>query len=205
MRDYLSVMNKFKTLFSLLIIALLASCTVPTKIVNTYREPGVRIESDDLKYIMLAVLPRNENQRQLAEDKISKKYPVFIPSYNYFPLGAGTMEITKAKRVMKDEGFDGVLVLRLVDEDKKVIYESEKLDVNYWDNHSGFWSSYYEPGYYNTQTSYYIEVQLYRLPDEKIIWSGLSSVVDPTRVDFAVESVLEAAISEMVAEGFLDR
>ena len=197
-------MTKLKATLAILLIIAAAACTAPAKIVNTYKEPGVTVHADDLEYILLAVLPRNEAQRQMAEDKIAKKYPKLIQSYNYFPLGAGQMEITKAKRIIKEEGFDGVLVLSLVDEDKNEIYASEKLDVNYWDSHAGFWSSYYEPGYYNSETSYYIEVQLYRLPDEKMIWSGLSSIIDPSRVDFAVESVLEAAIAEMQAEGFLD-
>jgi hypothetical protein len=197
-------MVKLKLISCVLLIASLSACSLPAKIVNTYKEPGVVIHPDDLELILISVLARNESQRQLAEDKVAKNHPKFIQSYNYFPLGAGKMEITKAKRVVKEEGFDGALILRLVDEDNKVIYASEKLDVNYWDTHEGFWSSYYEPGYYNTETSYYIEVQLYRLTDEKMIWSGLSSIVDPSRVDFAVESVLEATIKEMRAEGFLD-
>lgn len=201
---YLPNMNKLTLIIALTLVVAISGCTVPAKIVNTYKEPGVVIHPDDLEYILLAVLARNEAQRELAEDKVAKKHPKLIQSYNYFPLGAGKMEITKAKRVIKDEGFDGALVLRLVDEDNKVIYASEKLNVNYWDTHAGFWSSYYEPGYYNSETSYYIEVRLFRMSDEKMIWSGLSSVVDPSRVDFAVESVLEAAIKEMRAEGFLD-
>lgn len=191
-------------LIALVLVMSVSACTIPAKIVNTYKEPGVVIHPDDLEYILLAVMARNENQRQIAEDKIAKKYPKLIQSYNYFPLGAGATETTKAKRIIKEEGFDGVLLLRLVDEDNKIIYASEKLDVSYWDNHKGFWSDYYEPGYYTTESRYYIEVQLYRLTDEKLVWSGLSNVIDPTRIDFAVSSVLEATLKEMRAEGFLD-
>jgi len=191
-------------LLPLAFLLALSACTIPAKIVNTYKEPGVTINPEDLEYVLLAVMARNENQRQIAEDKIANKYPKLIQSYNYFPLGAGATETTKAKRIIKDEGFDGVLLLRLVDEDNKVIYASEKLDVSYWDNHRGFWSDYYEPGYYTTESMYYIEVQLYRLTDEKLVWSGISNVIDPTRIDFAVLSVLEATLKEMRLEGFLD-
>lgn len=209
-RNYISLgpysqFMRFKSLLlSLAVIVIASSCTIPAKIVNTYKEPNVIIQPDDLQYILLAVMARNENQRQMAEDYAAKKHPKLIQSYNYLPLGAGATERTKAKRIIKEEGFDGVLLLRLVDEDNKVIYASEKLDTKYWDNHNGFWSDYYEPGYYTNEARYYIEVRLYRLTDEKMIWSGLSNVIDPTRVDFAVESVLEATIKEMRAEGFLN-
>jgi len=196
---------RIKSLLLLLSFAILFSaCTLPAKIVNTYKEPGLVIHPDDMEFILLAVMTRNENQRQLAEDYAAKRHPKMIQSYNYFPLGAGVTERTKAKRIIKDEGFDGVLVLRLVDEDNKIIYASEKLDQSYWDNHNGFWSDYYEPGYYTMEQKYYIEVTLYRMSDEKLIWSGLSDIVDPTRVDFAVESVIDATIKEMRAEGFIE-
>lgn len=196
---------KTKALILLSALSLMiSSCYIPAKIVNTYREPGLTIDPADLDYVLLAVMARNENQREAAENYVAKRYPKLIQSYNYFPLGAGPTEVTKAKRIIKEEGFDGVLLLRLVDEDNKIIYASEKLDVGYWDSHKGFWSDYYEPGYYNMQRSYYIEVRLYRLSDEKLVWSGLSDVVDPTRVDFAVEDVLEATLKEMRAEGILD-
>jgi hypothetical protein len=196
---------RFKSLLLLITaIFVFTSCTVPAKIVNTYKEPGVIIHPDDLEYILLAVMARNENQRKLAEDYVAKRHPKLIQSYNYFPLGAGATETTKAKRIIKEEGFDGVLLLRLVDEDNKVIYASEKLKPNYWDSHNGFWTDYYEPGYYTTEEKYYIQVSLYRLTDEKLIWSGLSNIVDPTRVDFAIESVLDATLKEMQAEGFLE-
>jgi len=196
---------RFKSLLLFITaVFVFTSCTVPAKIVNTYKEPGVIIHPDDLEYILLAVMARNENQRKLAEDYVAKRHPKLIQSYNYFPLGAGATETTKAKRIIKEEGFDGVLLLRLVDEDNKVIYASEKLKPNYWDSHNGFWTDYYEPGYYTTEEKYYIQVSLYRLSDEKLIWSGLSNIVDPTRVDFAIESVLDATLKEMQAEGFLE-
>lgn len=197
-------MNLKQTLIFLAFILFTTACTIPAKIVNTYREPGVVIQPDDLEYILLGVMARNESQRKIAEDKIAKKYPKLIPSYNYFPLGAGVTETTKAKRIIKEEGFDGVLLLRLVDEENKVVYSSERQDAGYWDSHNGFWSKYYEPGYYATESMYYVEVRLYRLTDEKLVWSGLSNVIDPTRIDFAVQSVLEATLKEMRAEGFLD-
>ena len=191
-------------LLSLIIAVLISSCTVPTKIVNTYIEPGVVLHPDEFGYILLTVMARNEEQRQVAEDYAAKRHPKLIQSYNYLPLGAGVTERTKAKRIIKEEGFDGVLLLRLVDEENKDVYGPDTPERDYWDGHNGFWSDYYEPGYYHVEKRYYIEVRLYRLSDEKMVWSGLSGLVDPARVDFAIESVLKSTTKLMLEEGFID-
>jgi len=158
-----------KKLLTLAIIALLLSaCSSSTKIVNHWKDPSLK-EADlkELDNLMVAVLAANESSRRAAEDKISEINPAFVQSYLVLNEKL-SQNLEESKALMEGKDFDGVLVFRLVDKAKSTTYVPGSYSGGYYGYHSGYWGSYYDPGYYTENTTYYVETLLFSLKQDKL-------------------------------------
>ena len=62
---------------------------------------------------------------------------------------------------------------------------------------------YYDPGYYTTDKTYYVEVNVYSTRKDGLIWSGVTSTMNPTSRSDLFGSVINAVNKRMRKEGFL--
>lgn len=68
---------------------------------------------------------------------------------------------------------------------------------NYW------YPSFYEPGYYVTDRTYFMETNLYDLEGRKLIWSAQSETVNPGSIDNFVRTYPKVLVDQLVKDGLL--
>ena len=163
------------------------ACGPGAKIVNSWRDPAVVVDTAALHKFVVAALLRNESARRRAEDKMAGLNPgKAVQSYLVF----GSIELKESDdfymNKLKGDHYDGVVIMRLVKVDKDTRYVPGTYPTYYgsWRGYYGAaWGGYYDPGYYATDKSYYIEVNVYSIPRDKLVWSGITSTINPASGD----------------------
>ena len=62
---------------------------------------------------------------------------------------------------------------------------------------------YYTPGYYTTDKKYLVETNVYSVDQDKLVWSGTTSSMNPSKIDTTTAEIADAVIEKMKDEGFL--
>ncbi len=194
------------SLFFGLLMTTLFACSPHTTIVNSWRDPEVTVNTDEIHKFVVAALLKNETVRRKVEDDMAALFPgKAVQSYK--ELGIGDLKENEDfyNSKLKSEGYDGVVVMRLVNIDKNTRYVPGSYPV-YYRSWRGFWGysypGYYDPGYYTTDKIYNVEVNVYSLKRDKLIWTGNTSTIDPPRGEL-FSSVSNAVYKKMKDEGFL--
>lgn len=129
-------------------------------------------------------LLKDESTRRIAEDKMvaAFKNVTAVPSYSYLQPG-DTIRSDVEDRLKKD-GFDGEVIMRLADVDKSVSYVPGT-------GYGGWYGyRYSSPGYYQEDKTFYVETSFYSLPDNKLLWSGTTSSLNPNKLDRTVDDII---------------
>lgn len=179
---------------------------VSTQIVSTWVDPAITIKTGDFKKVLVLALVENESSRKIIEDKLVKilKTPC-VASYSYLTKEdlAGTLEAAKAK--IKNDGFDGIITMRLAKIEQDVNYIPGTYPSHFYSPWSyGAYAApmYYDPAYYSADNVYNVEINLYMLNPEKLMWTGVTATIEPEKMDKAVNVIAQVAKDKMVEEGF---
>ncbi len=94
------------------------------------------------------------------------------------------------KAKLRDQGFQGVLVMRMAG-------ATEKVDPAMYGSYDGYYGwaagAAYDPGYLQTETVVHVVSNLDSLSSDKLIWSGVSQTFDPASAQDFMTSVSKAA------------
>lgn len=194
--------------FSLLLscIVVLLSCGPTTHIVNSWRDPDVTVDTSKLHKFVVAALLKNPTVRHQVEDDMAARFPgKAVPSYQ--ELGDKELQdpddMYNAK--LKRDGFDGIVVMRLVDVNNTTRYVPGAYPQYYgsWRRYWVYsWGGFYDPGYYTTDKRYDVEVTVYSLRRDKLIWTANTTTVNPPTGEL-FNDVSQAVLNRMKKEGFL--
>lgn len=200
-----------KLLLTSIILASLVfySCN-STKMVSTWNEPNKEITISNLNKVLVVAMFRNETSNRKAEDQmVGYLKGKGIVSYNYLNENFNKKDEGAIREMIKKDGFDGAVTMRLVDVEKEKTYNPGQIiyyPTNYR-NFSGYYynwlNNYRSPGYYTTAKIYTIETNVYSIKMDKIIWSGLTQTTDPKGVKNLTAEVAKVVYKKMVKEGFI--
>lgn len=195
-----------QAIFILLIASCFSSCS-STKIVTSWRDPEVTVNTAQLNKFVVAALLKNQAVRRRTEELMASYYPnKAVESYKEF----GETELKETddfyNQKLKSEGFDGIVIMRLVEVNKENRYVPGNYPV-YYRTWRGFyataWPGYYSPGYYTTDKVYDVEINVYSFKRDKLIWSATTSTINPGGRDQLFDDVIKAVKKRMDKEGFL--
>ena len=191
--------------FAAFVFANLISCN-PTKIVTSWRDPEAVIGSSQLNKFVVAALLKNQTVRRRTEDKMASYFPgKSVQSYKEL----GEAELKENNNVydkkLKAEGFDGIVIIRLLQVDKDKHYVPGDFPEYYrsWGFYYGNAWSGFTPAHYTTDKTYDVEVNVYSFKRDKLIWSATTSTVNPEDGDELYDGVIKAVKKRMEKEGFL--
>ena len=188
------------------LLLLLAGCH-STTLSTTWKDPSVNTLS--FNKVVVLVLNSSPAERRAQEDALVaniKRVDVH-PSYPIIP-DALLEDIPQAKQRIIDGGFDGALVLRLVDARQETSYVPPTASSS-WNDGWGWgygpsYSTYHvNPGYTVTDTFVRAEISLYAVPSGKLLWSGASETTNPADARAFATEVLKAAAKELRTQGML--
>jgi hypothetical protein len=143
---------------------------------------------------------KDETMRRTVEDRLAEKFPNATPSYRVLPSATGA-EANDIVSQLREAGYDGAIVMRLVSVDDKVNYTpgtywypSPYTFRGYW---SSSWAYPYDPGYVSVTTTYTVETQIFSLQNEKLVFGARSETADPRSVPKLVDSIMRHINDEL--------
>jgi hypothetical protein len=122
----------------------------------------------------------------------------------------GKMDIEIIKTILKNKNVAGVIIVSLLDSQKETYYVPgttayypASYGRPYYGYYGAVYSNVYDPGYYQTTTSYFIECNAYRLSDDKLVYSSQTKTVDPSNVDKFAYEFADVIVKDLVSKGVL--
>jgi len=187
-------------------LLLLAGCH-STTLSTTWKDPAA--ENLSFNKLVVLVLNSSPGERRAQEDTLvaNIKRVNVQPSYPIIPDEL-LEDIPKAKQRIIDGGFDGAVVLRLVDTRQQTSYVPPTASSSWNDGWGGGYGASYStyhvnPGYTVTDTFVRAEISLYAVPSGKLLWAGASETTNPANARAFATDVLKAAAEELRKQGML--
>jgi hypothetical protein len=188
-----------------------ASCGTQTAIETTWSLS----DAQGRLFTKLAVVGilKNQDETIAFESGVVKQFASAgvqtVPGFSFL-RGETNLSQSEMETRVQGTGADGVLLFKLIAQDKSKTYIPPTSYVTtgaehpeWWeDRHWGYytpytyhyWGYWYpavqvvtEPGYWEAHTTFRVESTLYRVRDGKLVWTAVSDTFDPTsQVDLGV-------------------
>ena len=188
---------------SILIFLLIWMISFSASIANPYqKKPN---NEDMLKKIMVMFLGSNYEKRKIVEDEIT--YYIndngfeALQSFKYLPE-IDTLNPKTIIKALEDNGFDGLVVIEIVDVELKKERVNAKMTYGpspgtpYMFHYFSVYYRYSE-GYERIDTNFELETSLFRLEDKSLIYSNTSSAYDKGDIDLALEGFAKAIAKKL--------
>lgn len=206
---------KIKLFLSAVGIGLMAGCSPSTQIVKSWTDPsinGATVQAYN-KVLVIAQL-KDDSSRRIAEDKIVASSPRgnFVASYNYLKPGQQDQNLVGGE-LLKD-GIEAIILMRLTDISKSTDYVQGTSYYGGWGRGYGYYggygygyggSMYGSPGYYEENKTYYVETNIYDVKSNKLLWSGTTSTLNPTKATEAIDEIILAVKTELNTKGIIKK
>lgn len=195
--------------FFLILILVNSSC-ISTKISSSWRMPNKEIKIADLKKVLVVALLKDEVSRRKAEDEmVTYLKGKGVVSYNYLDNLFNTTNENIINQTIADSGFDGAIVLRLLDVDVEVNYVPGLIATYppYYNNFGTYffksWPYYKTTALYTTTKTFTVETNIFSIKENKIIWTGLTKSVNPNDVAKMSNEIIKVVYRRMKREHFI--
>lgn len=156
---------------------------------------------------------------KLFFDKLNAALEEKFPGYEG-TLGEGDFQKKGAKsttslgyRYMIQIGVDGIILMRLTDVEKSTDYVQGNTYYGGWGYGGGYYGGYggwgyggamySTPGYYEENKTYYVETNIYDVKSNKLLWSGTTSTLNPTKINEALDEIILAVKTELTNKGLI--
>jgi hypothetical protein len=197
---------KIKFLIPLSLIGFMFACGPSTKLEKSWADPSFNTTTTKPfnKVLIIAPLKDAASQRS-AEDKIAKqlKQGVGVQSYSYLSTADSVKEVVDAK-LLKD-GFDGIITMQLKEVEKSTSYVQGSSYGGYHGYRGYYGYGSYSPGYYEENKTFMVETNLYSIRENKLLWSGTTSSLNPTSFDKTIDQIIYTIKYELQKKGMIPK
>jgi hypothetical protein len=191
-----------------------AGCATTT-FTSTWKAPDAAPFSAKRGDLVVAmVMSKVESTRRAGEDMLSAELQNRglrpIPSFTLIPIDqVGDKE--KALAAIRDSGAVAVIAMRPLTVEKEQTYVPPSYmgpgvggPYGGWGPYYSYgWDAAYSPGYVMTNTIVRIEVLVFDLRQDKLLWAGQSKTTNPDQLDVLIRDLVQAAADEMTRAGVL--
>ena len=208
-------MNFIRAGFATLAIAALGGCAT-SSIEQAWVDPAATPQSFEVERVLAIASAPDGAIRRAAEDalvaaltsgprgtsgKLTAK-----PSYTL--LDAGDLADVKAARPkVEAAGYDAAVLIAFVSSQEQITVTPP----SYSGYHGGFWGHYgyaygamgYDPGYVRQDTILRLQISIYSLRENKLLWSGVSRTLNPDRIDEMIQEIADAVADDLRKRGLI--
>ncbi len=198
-----------------LLVLLFNACTSTNKITYTWTNPNFKPSSSYHK-IFVAALVNNPHVRTHLEEEmwLTAKANGFEGerSWDFFPPSFSKPSPPSREIMMKEINrlnCDLIFTITLTDKKSETRYVPGSLGLygpfpGYGLQFRGFYSYWYpyayDPGYYVTDKTYFMEGNLFDTKTETLIWSIQTKSINPGSVERFSKEIIETMFSKSVAD-----
>jgi hypothetical protein len=183
---------------TVVLVSSLACATGGSSLTSSWRSPEIR----RLKFhrALTSFVSTDVTMRRSVEDRLATRIPGSFPAYSAVPeLSLG--DSARAREQLRGKLFDGAVVVRVVDVQNEKAggpgqawYSAHPNFYGYW---GSSWTSVRNPTYVATTKGVMVEVLIYSLGDDKLLWAGRVESANPRSVRELVDHSVDVAIREL--------
>jgi hypothetical protein len=194
-----NIMKVYKSYLSpVILIVLMASCAPSTQLQKSWVDPSVnKATVKPFQKILVLVAFKDDASNRIAEDKIVAqiKKAVAVPAYSYLkPSDTNQKEVEER---LKKDGFDAVILMRL-----KAVSQSTSYTPG--TAYGGWYGVRYgSPGYVSVDKTFIVETNIYSLAEGKLLWSGTTSTLNPTKLDKTMNEIISTVKYDLQRKGLI--
>lgn len=186
-------------------LTLVAGCAT-TNISSSWVTPGARPVTFDNTLVVF--MHAEETTRRAAEEYLVARIGSDRAVASYTVISQNEVRNTdRAKVTVRNAGFDGVVVLRVIGVEEHVNLEGVAMPPSYeqgfWEYYEDGWPSVYEPDRLPRDTIVSVETKVYSVTDDRLLWAGISETFNPWDLEGAVNDVADAVSAELRRVGLL--
>lgn len=186
-----------RRLQTVLLAALLVSCS-STRVVTQWRDPG----TTQLRFskVLALCITKEQSLRRAAEGELCKQISSVECKPAYLAIPDSMVDKDKmdeAKALVTRSGFDGAVVVRVVDTREKVTYVPPSYGPTFWGYYGYARPMAYDPGYYRTDQILRLETSIYSITQDQLLWVGTTETVNPRSLPETIEEVAKAVRDEL--------
>jgi PBP1b-binding outer membrane lipoprotein LpoB len=196
--------------FILSLAILLFGCSSSNKISNSWRNPDATLESAKFQTMAVFAMVKDEQMRRDVEEAIVSQMPntIAVPSYKMITKEE-LADINAVKQKLSERGMEGALVLSVRNVNQKTSYYSSGMYPSAYYSFGGYynyaWNYMYDPYVYSTTNVYVdLEILIYSLKDDKLVWYGESTSVNPEGIQQTISELAVSVKNQLVEDGLLD-
>ena len=197
-------------LIILLIAVLLAGCSSSNKISNSWKNPEATQESAKFQTVAVFAMVKNPDMQMDVEEALASQMPntIAVPSYKMITKEE-LADINAVKKKLSERGMEGALVLSVRNVDQKTSYYSSGMYPSAYYSFGGYynyaWNYMYDPYAYSSTNVYVdLEILIYSLKDDKLVWYGESTSVNPETIQQTISELAVSVKNQLVEDGLLD-
>ena len=194
----------------LLSVLFLAGCSSSNKITNSWKNPEATAESVKFQTVAVFAMLKNQDMRMQVEEAIASQMPntIAVPSYKMI-TNEELADLNAVKQKLNDRGMEGALVLSVKKVDEKTSYYSSGMYPSAYYTFGGYynyaWNYMYDP-YVYSNTNYYVDIEIliYSIKEDKLVWYGESTSVNPESIEQTISELAVSVKNQLVEDGLLD-
>jgi len=194
--------------FSFIALLLIVAGCSSTSLVGSWVDPEMK--SLEGKSIAIFALSPRLDVRDRLETEMSDLFQAkgvnAMRSMDF--ITPGKMEKEVIEQILKLNKITGVIIVSLLDKEKETYYVPGSTAYSpgyygqpYYGYYGYRYAAVYDPGYYQTTTSYFIECNAYRLEDERLVYSSQSKTVDPSSLDKFAYDYARVIVNDLISKG----
>jgi len=186
----------------------LLSCGPSTKIVKSWVEPGATVTATPETNTLVISLVKDETSRRVIEDQLVKKL-TGKSTASYTVISSETLKQANEEalnQLVAQGKYTHILLMRLADVEKETSYVPGTTTGFYggYGRYYGYGAGMYgSPGYYTTDKNYFVETMVYSTNPNKLLWTGTTKTVNPSKIEKTVNEIATAVSERMKKDGFL--
>ncbi len=195
--------------FAVLVGSTLASAG-STKFISTWKNPAagrIGLAGKKVAAFVIALDPslREGREETLAEELRGRGLNCFA-GYAVLPAELAK-DPEKSKEFVKKAGVAGAILMRVVGVEERAYYTPTWYAAPYYASFWGYWnyawSAVYAPGYLSTDTVVSIEVLIYSVEDDTLLWAGKSETTNPKDIRKFAEDLVNTLGKELRKSGLV--
>ena len=194
----------------LLLTIYLIGCSSSNKISNSWKNPEVTPESAKFQTMAVFAMVKDQQMRRDVEEAIVSQMPntIAVPAYKMI-TNEELADLDAVKKKLSERGMEGALVLSVRNVNQKTSYYSSGMYPSSYYSFGGYynyaWNYMYDPFMYSTTNVYVdLEVLIYSLKDDKLVWYGESTSVNPKGIQQTISELAVSVKEQLVEDGLLD-
>ncbi|NNG27073.1 MAG: hypothetical protein HKM87_06075 [Ignavibacteriaceae bacterium] len=200
-----------RTNFLFLILAIfLIGCSTSNKISNSWKNPDATGESIRFQTVAVFGMVKDQQMRKDVEEAIASQMvnTIAVPSYKMI-TNEELADIDAVKKKLSERGMEGAIVLSVRNVDQKTSYYSSGMYPSAYYTFGGYynyaWNYMYDPFVYSSTNVYVdLEILIYSLKDDKLVWYGESTSVNPKGIQETISELAVSVKDQIVEDGLLD-